>query len=130
MNLGEIFTVKNAGNLANDNITLGTIEYGVVHLHTPLLVVMGHEGCGAIAATCACRGKSDEGNIKEIVKTIAPVARKDDFDMCRCIIDSVKQTVEDIPKKSEAVRKLVDGGKLKIVGAYYSLTTGKVEFIC
>lgn len=128
--LGEIFIVKNAGNLANDDITLGTLEYGVEHLHTPLLVVMGHEGCGAVIATCACRGENCEGHIKDIVKTIAPIAKKDDFDVLKSIKDSVKQTVEDLPKKSEIIKKLVDEGKLKIVGAYFSMTTGKVEFIC
>ncbi|MFH1306713.1 MAG: carbonic anhydrase [Candidatus Micrarchaeota archaeon] len=128
VNLGEMFTVKNAGNLANDDITLGTLEYGVAHLHTPLLVVLGHEGCGAVKATCTCKGKSDEGHIKAIVKTIAPTAEKDEFDVHKCIIDNVKETVKEIPKKSGIIEQLASEGKVKLIGAYYSMTTGKVEF--
>ncbi|PIT84902.1 carbonic anhydrase [Candidatus Micrarchaeota archaeon CG10_big_fil_rev_8_21_14_0_10_45_29] len=127
-NLGEIFTVKNAGNLADDDITLGSLEYGAAHLHTPLLVVMGHEGCGAVGATCGCKGKSDEGHISSIVKAIAPTAEKDSYDVTKCIVDNVKETVKAIPKKSRIIKRIMDEKKLKIVGAYYSMSTGKVEF--
>ena len=126
--LGEIFTVINAGNIASDFVSLGSIEYGVGHLHTPLLVVMSHENCGAIAATCACKGASEEGHIKDIVKAIGPIAKKHDYDADKCVMNCMRETVKDFPQKSEIVKKLVDDGKLKIVAAYYSMTTGKVRF--
>jgi carbonic anhydrase len=126
--LGDIFIVKNAGNVANDDITLGTIEYGVEHLHTPVLIVLSHEFCGAVTATCQCRGKNDEGHIKNIVAAIAPIAEKDGYDVDKSIKDNMNETIRTLPQKSEIIKKLVDGGRLSIVGAYYSLTTGKVEF--
>jgi carbonic anhydrase len=127
--LGDLFIVKNAGNVANDDITIGTIEYGVEHLHTPILMVLGHEFCGAITATCNCKGKSEEGHIKYIVNTLAPIAQRDNYEINKCIMDNIFQTVQDLPKKSDIIKKLVDEKKLKIVGAYYSLTTGKVDFL-
>ncbi|MFA5108862.1 MAG: carbonic anhydrase [Candidatus Micrarchaeia archaeon] len=127
--LGEIFTVKNAGNLADDDITLGSLEYGCEHLHTPLLVVLGHQGCGAVAATCKTKGKSEEGHIKNIVNSIAPSAQKNNFDVDKCIKCNVLETVKAIPKKSKMIAKLQEEGKLKIVGAYYSMETGRVEFL-
>ena len=127
--LGELFIVKNAGNVVNDDITIGTIEYGVEHLHTPLLVVLGHEFCGAVTATCKCKAKSDEGHIKYIVNALAPIAQKSNYDINKCTTDNVRYIVENLPNKSEFIKKLVDNKKLKIIGAYYSLTTGKVEFL-
>lgn len=126
--LGEIFIVKNAGNVADDDITLGTIEYGVEHLHTPILLVLSHEFCGAVTATCQCKGKSDEGHIKDIVAAIAPTAEKDGFDVDKCIRDNMHETIKSLPQKSEIIKRLVDEGKLRIIGGYYSLTTGEVEF--
>lgn len=127
--MGELFLVKNAGNIANDAITLGSLEYGVCHLHTPVLLVLGHEGCGAVNATCKCRGQSEEGNIKEIVNAIAPIAKKDNFEVDRCIRDSLVETARLIPQKSKIIGELVKEGKARVMGAYYSMTTGKVEFL-
>ncbi|MFH0927377.1 MAG: carbonic anhydrase, partial [Candidatus Micrarchaeota archaeon] len=110
--MGEIFIIRNAGDLANDPITLGSIEYGVEHTHTPLLVVMAHQFCGAVAATCACKGISDEGHIKDIVESINSVAKKHEYNPEKCVIECTKETAKSLPEKSAVVKNLVDAGKL------------------
>ena len=131
--LGDIFIVRDAGNVA-DPVTMGSIEYGVEHLHTPLLVILGHEKCGAVTAALDAKGKP-EGNIGAILKKIMPAvhkAKKAGKDMEStldlAIQENVRHTYNDV-MKSKIVRELVHEGKLKVVGAEYYLGTGKVEMI-
>lgn len=125
---GDMFTIITAGNVA-DHIGLGSIEYGCKHLHTPLLVVMGHSGCGAVKATCDCRGVCDEGHIKHIVEVVNEAASKREYELDKSIIHNVECEIARIRKKSQIVRTLEGEKKLVVVGAFYSLETGKVEFI-
>lgn len=124
--LGEIFDIRIAGNVL-DADALGSIEYGVEHLHSPLLVVMGHEKCGAVTAAYdkLKNGTSVEGNINAIVDKIIPnISESDNLeDAIEDNIDSVYDQV----LKDEIVSHLVSEGKLKVVKAYYSLN-GKVDF--
>lgn len=131
--LGDVFIVRVAGNVVEPT-TLGSVEYGAEHLHTPLLVIMGHESCGAVKATLEAKGKP-EGNIGAILKKIMPAvntakkAKKDlDETLNLAVQENVKNTYKDI-MKSKIVRELVHEGKLKIVAAEYYLGTGKVELI-
>jgi carbonic anhydrase len=131
--LGDVFIVRVAGNVVEPT-TLGSIEYGAEHLHTPLLVILGHESCGAVKATLEAKGKP-EGNIGAILKKIMPAvntakkAKKDpDETLNLAVQENVKNTYKDI-MKSKIVRELVHEGKLKIVAAEYYLGTGKVELI-
>ncbi|MFN3909785.1 MAG: carbonic anhydrase [Candidatus Anstonellaceae archaeon] len=128
-NLGELFVIRNAGNLAVDKTTLGSLEYGVAHLGTPLLVVLAHQSCGAVCATCDCRGKSNEGNIKSIIKAILPSAKKSNFDKEQSIIESAKCTADIIVKKSPIISQYVKEKKLKIVVGLYSFDDGSVKFL-
>jgi carbonic anhydrase len=75
--LGEIFIARNAGNIADTDI-MGTIEYGAEHLGTPLIVVLGHEACGAVTAVCSVVEKREEfpGSIGAMVDAIVPAARR------------------------------------------------------
>ena len=116
--LGDIFDIKLAGNVVDD-LALGSIEYAVEHLNTPLLVVMGHENCGAVTAAynSVKNGEKVSGNIKEIVEEIEPAVKN------ASSIDVIQQI-----EKDSAIKKLVDEGKLKIVGAYYDLD-GEVQFL-
>ncbi len=125
---GEIFVVRTAGNVTG-GIDLGSIEYGCEHLHTPLLVVMGHSGCGAVKATCDCRGKNDEGHIADIVKAVGVAAKKKNYDAVESVVCNVQCSMDDIRENSRIVSRLEKEGKLKIAGALYSLETGRVEFI-
>lgn len=131
--LGDIFIIRVAGNVVEPT-TLGSIEYGVEHLHTPLLVLLGHESCGAVKATLEAKGKP-EGNIGAILKKIMPAvqtakkANKEPFETLNIAVqENVRNTYKDI-MKSKVVRELVHEGKLKIIGAEYYLGTGKVEVV-
>jgi carbonic anhydrase len=131
--LGEIFIIRVAGNVV-DSIALGSIEYGVEHLHTPLLLILGHEKCGAVTATVEAEG-APEGNIGAIIKKIKPAAdtaKKKGGDKEKIVETAISENVKNVYKdvmKSSVVRHLVQEGKLKIVGGEYMLSTGKVEMI-
>lgn len=131
--LGDVFIVRDAGNVV-DPVTLGSIEYGAEHLHTPLLVILGHEKCGAVTAALDTKGKPG-GNIGAILKKIMPAvktarkAKKDREETLNLAIqENVRNTYRGV-MKSKIVRELMHEGKLQIVGAEYYLGTGKVEMV-
>jgi len=112
-----------------DGVSLGTIEYGCEHLHTPLLVVMGHEGCGAVKATCECKGECEEGNIRHIVQEVRDAAASKNYEVNGSIVENVCCVIRKIREKSAIVSHLEKDGKLKIVGAQYFLKGGEVNFL-
>lgn len=142
--LGEVFVVRVAGNIP-DPVVLGSIEYAAEHLGSPLVMVLGHERCGAVTATVDAKGKgTGSGNIDAIVKAIEPnvkLATKD-CDACKgekkcaetkksefveCVINANAKTVAvSLTKKSKILKHLVDEKKLKIVSAKYDLDDGVV----
>lgn len=131
--LGEIFVIRVAGNVT-DPVALGSIEYAVEHLHVPLVIVMGHDRCGAVAATL--EGGKPEGNIRAIVRKIAPAVRrakttgkKGDELLEAAVIENVWNVATSLTRESKIIQKLVDEKKLKIVAAKYSLESGKVELL-
>lgn len=127
--LGEIFTVISAGNVV-DRIGLGSIEYAVGHLHTPLLVVMGHEKCGAIKAAYH---DHRESNITAIVKKITPAIKKvkkggdESEELEKAVAQNVKNMIRKI-RKSPVIKEAVDHGKLRIIGMKYHFG-GHLEII-
>jgi carbonic anhydrase len=132
--VGEVFGVRVAGNVAGES-ELGTIEYGVGHLRTPLLVVMGHTRCGAVAA--AASGASVHGKVAGLIDRIRPAverARRANPDASAqqiadlAVQENVWQTVYDVFKHSPEVRELVAAGRLTVVGAVYDITSGRVQF--
>jgi carbonic anhydrase len=131
--IGDIFTVRVAGNIANDT-NIGSLEYGVEHLHTPLLVIMGHTKCGAVAA--AVDGAKVEGKLKTIIKKIEPAvkkAKKAHFDskedlLQHAINENIRLTYKNIMNNSQAIRFEAQKGNLMIIGALYDLETGKIEW--
>jgi len=131
--LGDIFIVRVAGNVV-ERTTLGSIEYGAEHLHTPLLVILGHESCGAVKATLEAKGKP-EGNIGAILKKIMPAvetakkAKKEPAETLNIAVqENIRNTYKDV-MKSTIISELVHEGKLKVIGAEYYLGTGKVEMV-
>ncbi len=132
--LGDIFVVRVAGNVL-DPISLGSIEYAAEHLHSPLLVLMGHEKCGAVAAAMESKGKA-EGNIGTILKKIMPAvkkasvkgASKEDI-LIRAIKENVAQSYKFIVRKSPVLKHMIHKGELKVVGAFYHLGSGEVEVL-
>lgn len=142
--LGEIFVVRVAGNVP-DPVVVGSIEYAAEHLGSPLVMVLGHERCGAVAATVGAKGKSTgSANIDAIVKTITPAVKDaaKGCDACKgdakcadtkkdafveCVVDANAKTVAaGLTKKSKIIKHLVEAKKLKIVAAKYDLDDGVV----
>jgi carbonic anhydrase len=133
--VGELFTVRVAGNTAGTSET-GTIEYGVGHLKTPLLVVMGHTKCGAVAAAAS---KAElHGAVAELVSNITPAVDRakrnnpnaDDQAVLNIAVkENVWQTIFTLIKTSSELRESIASGKVKVVGAVCDISTGKVEFM-
>jgi carbonic anhydrase len=133
--IGDVFVVRVAGNVAGGSET-GTIEYGVEHLKTPLLVVMGHTRCGAVAA--AASGAQLHGRLGELVAEIAPAVERakrsnpgaDEKTLTDLAIrENVWQQIFTLIKHSGEVRSALGKGDLKVVGAVCDIATGKVEFL-
>ncbi len=133
--VGDVFVVRVAGNVANTN-EVGTIEYGVAHLHTPLVIVMGHTSCGAV--TAVVQNAELHGAIRQLVDNIRPAVdfvRKNrpelnEEELVSAAIEAnIWQSIDDLISTSEPVRKHVGDGSVKIVGAMYDLATGRVRFM-
>lgn len=134
LGIGELFVARNAGNMA-DTATMGTIEYGAGHLGVPLVVVLGHQRCGAVEAACAVVEKHEKfpGSIGPMVQAIVPAAkavhgRPGNF-LENTIRESAKRTAANIASKSQIVAQLVKTGKVKVIAARYDLDSGRVEFL-
>jgi carbonic anhydrase len=128
--LGDLFVVRTAGNVA-DSVALGSIEYAVDHLHSPLLVVLGHQSCGAVTAACSGE-KMPSSNLEAIVERINPAvtqaktyAKGNDL-IESAIKENVHQSAKDVLANSEIIRDAVKSGKLGVVEAEYELDSGKV----
>lgn len=131
--VGELFVARNAGNMV-DVPTMGTIEYGSAVLGVPLIVVLGHERCGAVAAACEVVEKQTKfpGSIAPMVEAIVPAAqavkgRTGDF-VDNAIRESASRTARKIATESPLIADLVKKGKVKVVAGRYDLDDGKVEF--
>ena len=128
--LGDLFVVRNAGNVVDDHV-LGSIEYAVEHLHTPLIIVVGHEKCGAVSAAVA--GGHAPGHIASIVESISPAveAAKDqsgdkvDNTVCANARRCAQQVCDAPPFLTAALQS----GKVKVVAARYELATGRVAIL-
>jgi carbonic anhydrase len=131
--LGELFVVRAAGNVT-DRAVLASVEYGAEHLHTPLVIVMGHESCGAVkAATETPVDKSLGPNLDYLLKEIRPsvIATASTPEAARlraAILRNVEETVNDLAAKSAILKGLWEKGTVTLVGAYYELSSGKVYF--
>jgi carbonic anhydrase len=132
--LGEIFVVRTAGGVT-DKAVLASIEYAAEHLKAPLLVVMGHESCGAVKTAVETKpGAPSLGpNLDALVGAIRPsfgrMSGAADMDHLReAILANVEQEVNDILLRSAIVKHLAAEGQLQLVGAYYEFSTGLVRF--
>ena len=132
--LGELFTVRVAGNSV-DRTALGTIEYGVAVLGCPLIVVMGHESCGAVLAAVKMVTEDAQfpGAIGDMVAPIIPAVLNAQRMQGDLVANSVKENARRIARRLRESDDLLSipaqQGKLQIVPAYYSLADGAVEFL-
>jgi carbonic anhydrase len=130
--IGDLFVVRVAGNIA-DRSEIGSLEYGVGHLGTPLLMVIGHTKCGAV--TAVVKGDKVGGNIVSLIDNIAPAVQYirsqfKDASEDELIFNSIKanvwQSVEDILRYSREIRELVKEGKIKVIGVLYDIESGEI----
>lgn len=134
MGVGELFVARNAGNMV-DTATMGTIEYGSGVLGVPLIVVLGHERCGAVAAACDVVTKKAKfpGSIGPMVQAIVPAAKatasKGGDHVENTVRESALRTAHQIATRSPIVSALVKAGKVKVVAARYDLDDGLVTFL-
>ncbi|MFZ0243806.1 MAG: carbonic anhydrase [Desulfobacterales bacterium] len=136
----DIFVIRVAGNVC-DTDEIGSIEYGLAHVNTPVLVVLGHTQCGAVTAvTQAVQGHGHklERNIPALVDNIVPAVKRaiekhadvqGEAIIPYAIEENVWQGVEDLFTRSPAVRAIVKEGRAKVVGAIYDVGTGKIEWL-
>ncbi|MFB2935069.1 carbonic anhydrase [Aerosakkonemataceae cyanobacterium BLCC-F154] len=128
--LGDLFVIRVAGNIVDDAV-VGSIEYAAEELNTPLLVVLGHERCGAV--TAAVKGGEVPGHISTLVKAIQPAVKSvqglpgDPIE--NAVKANVRIVVSQLKSNQPIVSELVKSNKLKIVGARYDLDSGKVDII-
>ena len=136
----DFFVVKVAGNVI-DVDEAGSIEYGLSHVHTPVLVVLGHTQCGAVTTVTNSiqgHGHALELNIPPLIDNIEPAVLRaisanpkvHGADVIPfCIKENVWQSVEDLFMKSASSRALVKSGKVKVVGAIYDVSNGKIDWL-
>ena len=125
--MGELFVVRVAGNVANTS-SLASMEYAVAHLGSQLIVVIGHQNCGAV--TAAVKGGDNGPNLNHLLEHIKPAIKgsSDPGAVDEVIRKNAELTMQVISRDSEIIRKAVDSGTVKIVPGYYHLDTGEVEF--
>jgi carbonic anhydrase len=130
--LGDLFVVRTAG-LVLDPTTIGSLEYAVAHLHVPLLVIKGHEGCGAVTAAVE-HPEATEGNIGSIITQISPAVAQarqtgnNGPDLVEAATDiHLKCLKETLFKISPIIRGAIDAGRLEVVVAKYFLHAGQVQ---
>jgi len=135
--LGELFVCRNAGNLI-DEVTLGSIEYAAAHTGCPLLCVLGHNKCGAVGAAVAAAkdpAAYETHNVDDIVRRLLPavlatrgVSEDDGVWTDEAAKKNVQMVCEHVKQRSPLLRDLMDKGDFKVVGGFYDLGSGQVEF--
>lgn len=140
--LGDIFTIRTAGNVMSD-YEEGSVEYAAEHLHTKLIIVMGHEGCGAVTAMLEhCDKKAEKDDCEEhhdhIASIIAALESEEEAsealnatgDRCSAMVRAnVVHGVKQLRKSKPILAELSDNEEIQIIGAVYHLDSGKVEFL-
>lgn len=136
LGLGDIFSVRIAGNVINDDI-LGSMEFGCKVSGAKIIVVLGHTKCGAVKGACDHVGM---GHLTDLLNKIRPAVEEE-----TTVLDNrnsgnenfvekvseinVKRTVKAILERSLILRQMIDKGEIGIVGGIHDITTGKVEFL-
>jgi len=135
--IGDIFVARVAGNFENVDI-LGSLEYSCKVAGSKLVLVLGHQSCGAVKA--ACDGV-ELGNITEMLNKIIPAVKKSAIEVegeanssnsafvAKTVENNVLLTIDRIRKRSQILKEMEDNGEIKIVGGVYSLETGKVNML-
>lgn len=132
--LGELFGVRTAGHVLDAGV-IGSLEYSQAVLKVPLLVVLGHESCGAVKASvdAIATGSLPGGFIRDVVQQVMPSLVSSGCTMkastTESVIMHVRETMSMLTERSVSIRQAVDDGSLAIVGAIYRLSSGRVDVI-
>jgi carbonic anhydrase len=132
---GSIFEICNAGNVVDEDV-LASMEYAVEHLHTPLIVVLGHKGCGAIEAVCEAGGRPLHDHLRELQTHMKGIHqqviechhRHDAEVVDRLARENARQQALAVLRDSPFLKAAVGRGEARLVYAVYDMETGEVEF--
>jgi carbonic anhydrase len=134
--IGDIFVVRVAGEVAGDQV-LGSIEYAAAHLHTPLLLVLGHTNCGAV--TAAVSGAEEVGHMGAVLRELCEAVEasenscsEDDGEdeiVFAAVIENALMIARRLRASEPVLKKLVDDGSLLVEAALYDIKTGAVSII-
>ena len=132
---GELFIVRVAGNVISPEV-VGTLQYAAIHLHTPLFVILGHEGCGAVQAALAAKfqGVRERRRIARLLMRILPGLRglrpnaNAEAQLESAVEANVRWSMQQLLRSPEGKARMAEG-LLKLVGAVYELGTGRVRFL-
>ncbi|MBT6235339.1 MAG: carbonic anhydrase [Bacteroidetes bacterium] len=126
--LGELFVLRVAGNVANTS-TIASIEYAVAHCGSKVIVVLGHQSCGAVTAALA--GGDNGYNLNHLLSHITPaLASAPSGSSVNDVVKiNAQKTVNDLESRSDIIRDAIANSGVTIVPAYYNLDTGKVDFL-
>ncbi len=127
--VGDLFVVRVAGNVV-DAVSLGSVEYAAEHLHCRLVIVLGHDSCGAVQAACSATGP-ESANLNAIIDELRPSvalcsSRDGRIDIRAVVEENVRHTADKLLVASPVLRRRWEDGKLQIATARYDLVTGEV----
>ncbi|WP_311381091.1 carbonic anhydrase [Arthrobacter sp. ISL-85] len=134
LGLGDAFVVRTAGHVIDDAV-LGSLEYGVSVLNIPLIVVLGHDNCGAVTATknAVETGEMPPGYIRDLVERITPSVltslRGDMTDVNDMVVEHVKQTTARLLESSQVISSAVEDSSTAVIGVAYRLEEGQAELV-
>ena len=128
--LGDLFVIRVAGNLVDDAV-LGSIEYAVEHLGTKLIMVLGHEKCGAISA--AVEGGTAPGHISALIAAIQPSVQASSTEpgdkIHNCVVANARRVAQQVRESEPLMRDAVEKHGVKVIAADYALDSGKVSLL-
>jgi carbonic anhydrase len=126
--IGNIFVAREAGNVVSAN-TLGSLEYAVNVKKVALVVVMGHSGCGAVAAAVDGTELSAYRNLEQLINQIKPATRNCKDNIYQCTEKSnIKLSISEMLRNSQPISDAVKNNEVKVIGAYYDISSGIVTF--
>jgi len=132
--LGDVFVVRTAGQVIDDAV-LGSLEYSIGVLGVPLIVVLGHDSCGAVSATKSAveTGQMPVGFIRDLVERITPSVltslRNDKTEVNDMVVEHVKQTSHRLVDSSRVISDAIESGRAAVVGLSYSLKEGRADLV-
>lgn len=134
LGLGDAFVIRTAGQVIDDAV-LGSIEYSVANLGTPLIMVLGHDSCGAVSAAhgVAGSGQMPRGFQRDLIERIMPsvleTQRKGRQDVNSAVVEHTKQTASRLMEQSRVIADAVSNGEVAVVGVFYHLEDGEAELV-